>query len=154
MDQNIQTDYEKLRKKFNLPEFNEIDSEFDLSGIEEYCDLLKTIGEIIRDKIAKAGEIIGEIMQPETSISALYESRVFNEKEKNRVFEIYRRIMILKRQADKLFIINDEKMDADFINSSLSEWKQIKPQIVDILTELEDSWKKELERSDKLPYFG
>ncbi len=154
MESDLPGDYEKLRKKFSLPEFGELDKEFDISEIDEYKSLLKSIREVMGDKVAKASEIILEIMQPEASISTLYESRVFNEKEKNLVFELFRKIMVIKRQSDKLYIINDEKMDAEFINNTLVEWKKMKPEIIAILSELEDCWRKDSEIADRLAYFG
>ena len=154
MEKDIHEEYEKLKIKYKLPEFALIDDEFDIANIEEYSNMLRCIRERIAEKIEKACQMLEGILQPDTNISDLYESRVFSEEDKKSIFELYSHLMSMKRGADALYILNIDNQDADFIRETLESWKKIKQDIVNALKKLQDSWSKEVEVADRLAYFG
>ncbi|MBI2133660.1 hypothetical protein HYU11_03180 [Candidatus Woesearchaeota archaeon] len=147
-------EYERLRKLHRLPDFATVEREFDISNCEESRNILKSVREFMGDKISKVCEILEDILQPDTNLSSLYESRVFTEIEKKSIFDVYRKFMILKRRSDSLFVINSEQADIEFIRSTYSEWENLKPKMMKIISSLEESWSRESEVSDRLAYFG
>ncbi len=154
MEKNTREEYEKLKKKYDLPDFDILDDDFDIAGIEECSNVLRCVRERIAEKVEKACQMLEEILQPDTTVSNLYESRVFSEDDKKPVFELYSHLMSMKRRADALYILNIDSQDADFIRETNDAWKKIKQDIVNVLKKLQDSWSKEVEVADRLAYFG
>lgn len=146
--------YETLRKKYKLPGFDELDSEFEISAIEAESGLLRAIRKQISEKVSDVSSIFHEVLQPDTNLVDLYESRVFNEPEKQRLFELFKRLMVADRAMAELSIENDEKMDAAFIKSFTAEWKKLKPELVKFIKKLKESWEKETEEGEAAGYMG
>ena len=146
--------YEVLRKKYKLPSFDELDAEFEISAIEAERGLLREMRHMIGEKIGSVSAIVAEVLHPDTNLVDLYESRVFDEAEKQKLFELYKRLMVADRTLARLSIANDEKLDADFVNSFTAEWKKLKPELVKFINRLRDSWEKETDDGEAAGYMG
>ncbi len=147
-----QKEYDELKKLYRLPEFAAVEKDFTISEIEGHG--IANIREKIADKIKTVTEIIECIMQPDTSLSMFFESRVFDEAGKREVFELYKSLMSIIRTSNMLFVMNEEQRDAEFVTATLREWQQLKPRILAVLTLLRQSWTMPPDSKDKLPYFG
>ena len=150
----LEKDYEILKKKYSLPNFEELDNEFELSCIEEPKFLLKEIRFRIDEKLDSMCAMIEEILQPDTKVSTLYESRMFNEAHKEQAFAVFKKLMKLKKKSTKLSILNSEKDDAAFITSSLDEWRNLKKPLVALVDMLIDAWEKEPDAKENVSYMG
>ncbi|MBI4438847.1 hypothetical protein HY640_02865 [Candidatus Woesearchaeota archaeon] len=146
--------YEDMKKAYRLPSLNEIDTEFDIAKIDENGNIIREIREKIAEKIQAACDILSMVLHPDTDINSLYESRVFEEEQKKEMFESYKRLMSTKRQADFLYMLNDEKADAEFIAQALAFWISEKKNVATVISQLRDSWSKDIEPSDRLAYLG
>ena len=94
------------------------------------------------------------MLQPDTNLVDLYESRVFSEEEKSKLFELYKRLMVSDRKAAELSVLNEEKLDAAFLKLFLTEWKTLKPKIAEFTRRLSESWEKETEEGEQAGYMG
>ncbi len=150
----IRNKYEALRKKYKLPGFDELDSEFEIGVIEAESGLLREIRKQISEKVSDVNSLFQTILQPDTNLVDLYESRVFDEPEKRRLFELFKRLMVVDRTLMELAIENDEKLDAAFIKSFAAEWKKTKPELLRFVRKLRDSWEKDTEDGEKAGYMG
>ena len=146
--------YESLRKKYRLPGFDELDAEFEISAIEAESGLLREVRKQISEKVGNVSSLVEEVLQPDTNLVNLYESRVFDEAEKQRLFELYKRLMVVDRTLVELMIANDEKLDAEFIKSFAAEWKKTKPELLRFVRKLKESWEKETEKGEAVGYMG
>ena len=146
--------YEPLRKKYKLPGFDEIDLEFEISSLESTDFLLGEIRKKISEKVRDVCGLVEEVLQPDTNLASLYESRIFDEHEKLRIFELYKKLMVANRKAAELYIRNDEKLDAAFIRDFSREWTEIKPELVDFVRKLRESWEKDTEEGENAGYMG
>lgn len=146
--------YETLRKKYRLPGFDELDQEFEVSAIEAESGLLREIRKQISEKVGDVSSLFQSVLQPDTNLVDLSESRVFNEAEKQRLFELFKRLMVADRAMAGLSIENDEKLDAAFIKSFHAEWKKLKPELVKFIKRLRDGWEKETEEGEEAGYMG
>ena len=146
--------YESLRKKYKLPGFDELDAEFEISAIEAESGLLREVRKQISEKVGNVSSLVEEVLQPDTNLVNLYESRVFDEDEKKRLFELYKRLMVVDRNLVELMIANDEKLDAEFIKSFAAEWKKTKPELLRFIRKLRESWEKETEEGESAGYMG
>lgn len=146
--------YELLRKKHKLPAFAELDSEFEISKVEADGFILQAIRERMAERTSHVRGVVEEALQPDTNLASLYESRVFGEEEKKRLFELYKKLMVADRRALELFILSDEEQDASFIKSFYEEWKKLKPQLAKFVRQLRESWEKDTEEGEAAGYMG
>ncbi len=146
--------YETLRKKYKLPGFDELDSDFEIGLIEAESNLLREIRKQIGEKVRDVSSIFQTVLQPDTNLVDLYESRVFDEAEKQRLFELFKKLMVVDRTLIELAIENDEKLDAAFIKSFAAEWKKTKPELLRFVRRLRDYWEKETDEGEAAGYMG
>ena len=146
--------YESLRKKYKLPSLEELDSEFEISSLESETFLLREIRNKLGEKIRDVCGLVGEVLHPEANLADLYESRVFDEQEKQKLFELYKRLMVADRQTAELSVQNDEKLDAAFIRDFSREWAKMKPELVKFIRRLRESWEKDTEQGEAAGYMG
>lgn len=154
---NIKNEYQKLLKTKNirLPNFNEIDLDFEISTIDTKRFLLREIRRRILDKFDGIKEILESIIQPDVnSFQSMYESRIFSDEERNDIYLIYKNLMIFIRKANIVSLRADEKEEADFINEVFAEWKILKPKLIKYLSKIKENWGKETSVKEDLGYLG
>lgn len=150
----LEKDYELLRKKHALPEFEELDAEFDIHCIEDDKFILREVRYKILEKIDEQCMIIEELLQPDTKVSNLYESRVFSENDKEKIFVLFKRFMTIKKKALLIALVNNENEDAEFIKNSCSEWQELKKELYPFMRKLVEAWETETDIKEELSYFG
>ena len=150
---DIKKPYEELRKKHKLPKFEGLE-EFQISEIEDAKFLLSEIRVKIVEKLQDSQEFLSDILNPDTNLTNMYESKVFDNEEKKEVFDIFKRLMFWKRASLAASINNDDHANAQFIKDFTSEWPSLKPKLVEMVDRVKDSWETELEQTEKLGYFG
>ena len=79
----IEKQYNELKKKLKLPEFKELDFEFEISDLEETNFLLKATIRRMAEKLDFYSTMLEEVLQPDTSnLYAMHETKFFDEDEK------------------------------------------------------------------------
>ena len=156
MTKEIEKQYNELKKKLNLPEFREIDFEFEISDLEETSFLLRAIIRRIAEKLDFYSTMIEEVLQPDASnLYAMHEIRYFDENEKKQMYELYIKLMNFNRQSIELSLERNEKDEADFINNFLHDWKGIKNELLKFVKKMRDSWRtEEADIKEDLGYLG
>lgn len=151
----MKKEYEKLQKKYKLPTFKKLKEELELDPKEEAPYPLKIIRRRIHDKLIYAAKIVETILFPNPqSLPNMYESKFFDDKEKEEMADIYKKILSFERTSNRLDIIPNESEDAKFINRLIKEWQKIKPKMAKILKKTENSWQKEKSNIENHQYFG
>ena len=153
-EDDIRKEFEKLGKKFDIPSFEELDSEFEISLIEHKQFMLREIRKKICERLESVIKVLDEILQPDTNINNLYECKEFNDEEKGDIFKLYKRLMVLNRWSAKVNITHIDEEEAEFINESYKELKELKSQLVNIMEKLKESWKKDTDIQEDLGYMG
>ena len=151
---DVKKEYLQLAKKHSLPDFEDVNKQFQISDIEKSDFLLTDVRERVADKISHYADFIADVLQPDTNLTNMYESRIFSEKEKSDIFKIFRRLMFWKREVLEVSISNDDSRTAHFITNFLKEWTDLKPKLSEIVKKVRDSWESESEQPEKLGYFG
>ena len=151
----IKAAYEKLVKKHNLPPYNEVNSELEISSIESEDFLLRQIRKKISERIEAVLEPIGSMLQPSAeSITDMHECRFLEDKEKGKLVDAYKKLMIISRMSLEAEISKDDKVDAGVINAFFKEWPSLKKEILPFIRKMKSCWEKETEIEEKLEYFG
>lgn len=154
-NKEIEKQYNELRKKRKLPDFREIDLELEISDLEETNFLLRGIIRRIAEKLDFCATMLEEILQPDTAkLYAMHESRTFEEEDKRKMFDFYKRLMILSRRSVEVSLESDEKEEASFINEFMNEWKKIKSELLFYARRIKDSWKAETDIKEDIGYLG
>jgi len=154
MPANIKQQYLALKNKFNLPPFEEADKEFDIRGIEEASFSLKSIIKKMLEKAEFFSKLFEDILQPDTTPASLHECSVFDEAEKKKILEIYKKLYYINRSYVELELIGEEKKYAEFLRWLYQEWKQTKQAMLPIIQKLKNSWLKKTDTKTELEYFG
>lgn len=152
--QNIKKDYEELRKKYSLPDFESLNNEFEVSSIENKQFLLKEIRRRITERLEAYAKLLEALLQPDTaSVSAMYECRFIEDDEKEKIYSIYKKLMIIDRNSI-MASIGDDKENSEFIKNSFEEWSKIKASIRPIVEKLKSTWENDKDIKEELGYFG
>lgn len=139
----MKEEYEKIRKKHGLPDFDALDKEFEISTIEPDGFLLREIKRKMRDRLNYATDVLNKMIQPETSaLSDLYEYRCFDDSDKQRIFELFSRVMYLSRKIVESEFLIDEKKDAEVVKEIAEKWPGLRKDILPFVRSLEACWKE------------
>lgn len=147
--------YSELKKKLKLPDFKDLDNEFEISDLEETNFLLRSIIGRIVEKLDFYTTMIEEILQPDTSnLYAMHELIYFGDDEKKSMYDLYCKLMNLNRRSIEATLEHNQNNEAGFINDSLSEWNILKNELLKYVRKMKDSWKIEKDTKDDVGYLG
>jgi len=148
--------YDKIKKKYSvLPDYDELNIEFEIGSIENKEFLLREIRRKIEEKFALFMERIAKTLQPEhISISEFYEFGCFTVDEKTKLFSLFRELRLQYRKFMNLDLILDYKKEAEAINSALKFWKSFRKKLLPFFESLEQCWAKEYKEKEILEYLG
>jgi hypothetical protein len=151
---DIKKSYLVLKKKYGLPEFDAINAEFEIGAIEDDDFLLGSIRKQIYDRTDAFAKFLGQLLQPDTNLVELYECKVFDEDEKEKIFDIYRKLMVLHRYSVEVYLLQEEKEYAQFIKTAFKQWIELKKDLLKIVVKIKESWKTEDKAKTVLEYLG
>lgn len=154
MKEEILKEYNQLRKKYKLPEFKDLDDEFEISRVRSINQkfLLRVIRRKILDKIVFFCRILEMVIYPSSnSVIAMQEAGNFPEEDKPKVIELIKKLMYLERDCVRIDISPSTEKDAEFIKNVFREWEPLKKQMTGYTEKIRDGWKKEEEKK-KLSY--
>ncbi|MEK6917121.1 MAG: hypothetical protein AABW92_05250 [Nanoarchaeota archaeon] len=147
--------YEKLRKTYSLPEYAELNRNFDIEDINAESDIILAKVRIkIIEKIEFYASLLESLVQPDTNLRDMYEAKHLSDNTREETYLLFKKLMLIIRRSDLVSLDNSEKANAEFINKSFSEWNSLKEQVNPHVTVLKDVWKKETNIKSDLSYFG
>ncbi|MCD4666526.1 hypothetical protein K8R47_01820 [archaeon] len=149
---DVKKEYQKLRYK--LPNFEDLNNEFELEFIKEKGFLLRQIRRRLNEKVIFYARIIESLLYPiQNSIINMHEIKFFSKEEKEEIEKIYKKIMAIERESLYLDVNYSDQKDVDFINKIFKEWNELRKNLTKITEKMKDSWNKELKRESN-NYFG
>jgi len=154
MEQKIKKKYDGLKEKYSLPDFDELNNEFEISTIEHEDFLLRQIRKKIADKINVMGEFLECLLSPDTAMANLYEYKAFDDNERKKIFELYKRLKVLEKLALELSLNHDDEKDAEFIKDVFSSWNKMRSEITSFIKKIKNFWENESTEEYKAGYFG
>jgi hypothetical protein len=154
MKQEIKEKYEELARKYNLPSFNILDNEFEISTIGEKEFLLREIRRKIVEKIEEYIKLLEGVLYPETNLCDTYECIIFSDEEKNGIFGLYKKLMFINRFSIETSIGEDDKKSSEFIKEAWKQWDGAKKEFLSYVKKIKESWLKEIKVKTELGYLG
>jgi len=148
--------YNILMKKYNLPEYEDLNLIFELDDIPiETTLVLQKIRGRINEKIEYLTGIIEIIIQPDNNLSDLHEAHHLEDKYKENAFKLFKKLKHIMRYSDLVSIDNTEQQNASFIIESYNYWLKSRDEIKEYLTKLKFVWLNESSTKNDLDfYFG
>lgn len=147
-------EYIVLKKKYNLPDFDILDRAFEVSAIDEYTFLLRSMRLKMVEKIDSTIKLFNELLHPDAGFAAYKEANIFSESDREQVLVIYRRLMYYSRRSMELNFDDSDELNAKFINELMKEWPELKKSILFFVRRMKDFWQKDLSKKDVVGYFG
>ena len=143
--------YKKIK---GLPNFDDLNSDFEIESIKEEHFLTRSIRRKINEKVIFFCRIIESLLYPtQQHIINMREITNFSEDKKKEIDDIYKRLMFLERQSLLLDVFPNDKEDIRYINEVFDFWSEIKNSMSEIVKNMQDAWKKE-KTFEKNNYFG
>jgi len=150
----VKEEYEKLKQKFSLPDYDVVNNELEISSIETEDFLIRQIRKKVEERIINLIEPLSSLLQPSAeSMIDMHECRFFDDKDKKAIIDIYKKLMILSRQALEADIEHDDNVDAAVINDFFKEWNILKKDVLAFMKKMKVCWEKETEIEETLEYF-
>ncbi|MEA3430448.1 MAG: hypothetical protein U9R08_04200 [Nanoarchaeota archaeon] len=147
----------KYIKKYNLPEFKNLNDEFEIGKIDTKQGFyFKDIARAINNKIGYfAGLLEPAINPPIPTIHSMVETNNIEKNDKETILQLYKKLLYLAHKGYTLETFAKEKDITKFINEIWNQWQNIKKDMkicMDIITK---SWIKEQKQENiKLSYTG
>jgi hypothetical protein len=148
--------YEKLRKKYKLPIFKELDENFDIGRVSEKDTntLLREIRKSLIDKVIAYFKFIEMMINPGNS-SLFFFSLVkgLASKEKRVLERLYEKLGEMEIDVIELDARYSEKDEAEFIKKVNKEWKTVSEELIKLVEVLRRNWRQKSSKNDR-GYFG
>ena len=146
--------YDIIAKQHDLPSFEDMEREFEISLCEEGVFPLKDLIKTVQDMIDSQIKHLEELMQPDANLSTMFELENLSDADKKKTYDLFKRLMFLLREMQELHLRNEEAPQATFLKNVFPEWKSIKQELLTLLEKQKNYWRM-LKKVEQGPgYFG
>ena len=155
-EKNISEEYNMLKEKFNLPNFDRLTEDFDIEkNIEKETKfLVREVRKTIQEKLSAYLNLLETLINPVSPpIFVLSLLKNISTEDKEVMKKVYSRLSKLQIKVMGLDLIYSEEEEANFVNISFNEWQEIKLIIKKIIEKFELGI-EENNTSYKNGYFG
>ena len=124
---DIKQSYAEWKKKHKeLPGFDELDNEFEISNIEDSF-ILRGIRRRIVEKVEFYAKLVEDLLQPEANLTNMYECRDCDDKEE--IYFLFKKLMFFSRFSAEVSLKCDENEDVRFLCEFFKAWNSLKPDL-------------------------
>ncbi len=154
--EDFKIEYNKLKDEYGLPEFNELNTFFDIEEIDIETDfLLRKIRRTISDKITGYLRFIEIILNPSNAPIFFFNLiKKLDSNDKKKLMDIYEKLGKIEIEIIKLDLTYDKKMEAEFIKKLYEIFKKELSTELRIIIEKMDDGDNNKKNKGKVSYFG
>jgi hypothetical protein len=153
-DFDLKLAYNKLGKKYSLPEFEKLSEDFDIEKISEKEPnfLAREIRRIINEKISGYIHVFEILINPTSPPLFIFSIlKNISTKDKEKIRDIYKTLSKTQIEIMKLDTIYKEKSEIKFINETFNMWQETKLTIYKLIENFETGFEKD-DISEKRSY--
>lgn len=151
---DVEKEYKNISSKYNLPEFNDLNKDFEISTLENKAFVLSAVRKRMNEKLIFFCKILENILYPTIQNPVTnYESSFFDEEIRKNLVKVHKQLLIFDRHSLSIDVNPNEQEDVDFINNLSKEWSYFKKELKKVVEIMQDSWKKENKEQGE-GYFG
>lgn len=147
-------EFEKIKKKFSLPDYDMLDHEFEVSTLEDEQFFLRGIREKIDEKIERLVNMFDDLLHPKSTFTSNVESNALTDQDKEDIVNIMKRLMYFHRRATELSLDDSDKLNADFITELFKEWDDLKTRSLKIINKMKTVWTEDELKKEVVGYLG
>ena len=150
--EQLKKKYEKLKVKYNLPNFETLNEEFEIEKLQERDTetLSREIRRTMMDKNVNYLKFIEMFMNPSSApMFFLVLVKSLNGDERKLLEELYRELGRHEIKSIALDNEYDEKRDVEFIKRFYKDWQEIKKKFGKIMSAVEEAWERKSDKSEK-----
>ena len=155
MNSNISKRYKKMQDKLELPKLTELREtfKFEIENEDEIFDQIRV--EISERLFTFTERIIEPMIVGSDSLCCIFEQNMITDEERNKMFELYKKIQVLKWENNILMMQPNEKQIAKWISKTWKFWnKDIQGELSQICKKLSVGWKEMTFKETKTTYHG
>jgi len=152
----LKQDYKKIQEKYNLPNFEELNDDFQIEkAAENETDfLLREIRKLIAERFFNYLRFIETLLNPVNVPMFVFSIiKTFNIQEKEKLTKIYKKLAKKEVELIELDIASTEEKEAKFIKDSYNLWQEIKKDVLSVVGVIKKNWDAKVE-DNKKDYFG
>ncbi len=150
----MREEYNILKNKFGLPDFEELDKFFEIRGIDKEDDILREISKKILNSVDNYLDILEDMVQPDSRYYTLKEANFLGKSERSIINAIYSKLMYFNRAGIILNLDYSSDRCAKLINDFYKEWSLMSKELIPVINLLKESWSKKTEARQDRGYFG
>lgn len=146
--ERLKKDYEKLREKYKLPSFNDLNVEFEIEKLQdrETDFLLRSSRRAMIEKVAVIIRFLEVLVNPAESPTPLYIFSVMKSisaENRKMIEKVYKELTTIELNSLGLDIDYSETNEAKFIKETMKQWPLIKNDLKEITKKLGLVWSHE-----------
>ncbi len=144
-----------MQDKFDLPHLNELKETFKFD-IEENERLFDQIRTGVSDRLfAFTERIIEPVIAGSESYSCIFEQEMLSDQERQRLFDIYKKIQVLKWENNLLMLQQNDQKTAAWVKKTWELWsEELEKELSDVCRKLSDSWSDLKLKTESQSYQG
>jgi hypothetical protein len=151
---NLKEEYAVLQEKYDLPNFEDLDRDFEISDIDTDKNILREIIKEMHSQIEFYSRILESIIQPDSKFADMKEAENFTADDHKIIYEIYRNFMFINRTLILTNLEYSQESASREISNAYSNFQDIKKNLLFILTKMKDTWKIEKQKEPHGGYYG
>ena len=154
--ENLKKDYKIIQKKYHLPEFEKLNKDFNIekSAETETDYLIREVRRLIAEKFSNYLRFVETLLNPINAPMSIFSIvKTLGTEEKNKLTEIYKKLLKNEIEHLELEISFSEEKEAKFINESYKMWLEIQKDFIEVIKAIKKNWDNKLE-GNKKGYFG
>lgn len=139
----LKKEYEKVKQKYNLPGFDELNKEFE---IERLCEhetelLARRLRRAITEKVIHMLRLLEYFVNPQGAPLFIHSiMNNFDDETKKLIEKLYESGCKLETRSLALDISSDDEKDIKFIKEMLAVWKTMKKDIEKLNDKIDAAW--------------
>jgi len=150
--EDMKKDYEKLKSKYSLPSFKELNEEFDIEKAAEHeteC-LMREARKLVMEKVVVYLRFIETLLNPSNAPMFFFALvKGLTASDKKLLEKLYDKLGSFEIESIELDCNYNEKNEAEFIKIIFVEWKDIKDEMLKLTEILKRNWNQKSEKDEK-----
>ena len=154
--EKLKKDYKTIRKKYNLPDFKNLNEDFNIEKVAETETeyLIREVRRHMGEKFSNYLRFLEAILNPvNVPIFIFSIVKTIKPEDRKRLTEVYKKLSKIEVYLIELEIEFSDKKEADFIKESFKTWQEIKKDLIEVIDAIKKSWDNKFEVNNK-SYFG
>jgi len=154
--ESLKEDYQKIQKKYNLPDFDKLNEDFSIEKISEAETdfLLREIRKFMADKFMNYLRFAESLLNPVNVPMFVFSIvKSIGVEEKNLLTEIYKKLAKCEVDLIEIDIEFSEEKEAKFILEAYNLWQEMKKDFLRIMNSIKKNWDIKPKTNGK-NYFG